>query len=72
MKPKINHYCWLGRNLLPGSIVGCIDSWKSSFLVMKSGSLIKITLMSILILIPYTREVYVEKMYAFGGALVGM
>ena len=26
--PKFIHYCWLGRNPKPESVLKCIDSWK--------------------------------------------
>lgn len=28
MIPKVIHYCWFGRNLLPESALKCIESWK--------------------------------------------
>lgn len=26
--PKIIHYCWLGGNPKPESVIKCIESWK--------------------------------------------
>ena len=63
MIPKIIHYCWFGRNILPKSTKKCIASWKKylpdyeikewnedNFDVNK---------------IPYTHDAYNAKKYAF-------
>ena len=29
--PKVIHYCWFGKNLLPEAALKCIESWKRFF-----------------------------------------
>ena len=35
MIPKKIHYCWFGKKELPAKAVRCINSWKSTALIMK-------------------------------------
>ena len=63
MIPKIIHYCWFGRNPLPELAVKCIDSWKK-FLPdyeIKEWNEDNFDVN----IIPYTREAYAAKKYAF-------
>ena len=63
MIPKIIHYCWFGRNPLPLSAEQCIESWKK-FLPdyeIKEWNEDNFDVFSI----PYTREAYEQKKYAF-------
>ena len=61
--PKIIHYCWFGRNPLPESAVKCIDSWKKFFpdYEIKEWNEDNFDVN----IIPYTREAYEAKKYAF-------
>ena len=63
MIPKIIHYCWFGRNPLPESAVKCIDSWKKFFpdYEIKEWNEDNFDVN----IIPYTREAYEAKKYAF-------
>lgn len=61
--PKIIHYCWFGRNPLPESAHKCINSWKKFFpdYEIKEWNEDNFDVNSI----PYTREAYAAKKYAF-------
>ncbi len=63
MIPKIIHYCWFGRNPLPKSAVKCIESWKLFFpdFELKEWNEDNFDIN----IIPYTREAYNAKKYAF-------
>ena len=63
MIPKIIHYCWFGRNPLPESAVKCIDSWKKFFpdYEIKEWNEDNFDVN----IIPYTKEAYEAKKYAF-------
>jgi len=63
MIPKIIHYCWFGRNPLPASALKCIYSWRK-FLPnyeIKEWNEDNFDVN----IIPYTREAYEAKKYAF-------
>ncbi len=63
MIPKMIHYCWFGRNPLPQSAQKCIESWKR-FLPdyeIKEWNEDNFDVG----IIPYTREAYAAKKYAF-------
>ncbi len=61
--PKIIHYCWFGGKTLPKSAIKCINSWKKFFLDYEirewNESNFDVNM------IPYTREAYAAKKYAF-------
>lgn len=63
MIPKVIHYCWFGGNPLPKSAIKCIDSWKKYLpdyeIKEWNESNFDINL------IPYTREAYEMKKYAY-------
>ena len=63
MIPKVIHYCWFGGNPLPKSAIKCIDSWKKFLpdyeIKEWNESNFDINL------IPYTREAYEMKKYAY-------
>lgn len=63
MIPKIIHYCWFGGNPLPDSAKKCIDSWRKFFpdyeIKEWNESNFDVNI------IPYTREAYEAKKYAF-------
>lgn len=63
MIPKIIHYCWFGGNPLPDSVQKCIKSWKKHFpdyeIKEWNESNFDVNL------IPFTREAYSVKKYAF-------
>ena len=61
--PKVIHYCWFGRNPLPESAVKCINSWKKYFpdYDIKEWNEDNFDVN----IIPYTREAYEAKKYAF-------
>lgn len=63
MIPKIIHYCWFGRNPLPKSAEKCIESWKLFFpdFEIKEWNEDNFDIN----IIPYTREAYNAKKYAF-------
>lgn len=63
MIPKVIHYCWFGRNPLPKTALKCIDSWKKFFpdYEIKEWNEDNFDVNSI----PYTREAYQAKKYAF-------
>ena len=63
MIPKIIHYCWFGHNPLPESAQKCIASWRKFFpdYEIKEWNEDNFDVNSI----PYTREAYEEKKYAF-------
>ena len=63
MIPKIIHYCWFGRNPLPESAVKCINSWMKYFpdYEIKEWNEDNFDVN----IIPYTREAYEAKKYAF-------
>lgn len=63
MIPKVIHYCWFGRNPLPASAVKCINSWKKFFpdYEIKEWNEDNFDVN----MIPYTREAYETKKYAF-------
>lgn len=63
MIPKIIHYFWFGRNPLPEIVVKCIESWKK-FLPDYEIKLWNEDNFDVNI-IPYTREAYKAKKYAF-------
>lgn len=63
MIPKVIHYCWFGRNPLPELALKCIDSWKRFFpeytIIQWNEDNFDVNI------IPYTREAYHAKKYAF-------
>ena len=63
MIPKTIHYCWFGGNPLPKSAIKCIESWKKYLpdyeIKEWNESNFDINL------IPYTREAYEMKKYAY-------
>lgn len=63
MIPKIIHYCWFGGKSLPKSAIKCINSWKKFFPDYEirewNESNFDVNM------IPYTREAYAAKKYAF-------
>lgn len=63
MIPKKIHYCWFGRNPLPQSALKCIDSWRKFFpdyeIIEWNEDNFDVNS------IPYTREAYGTKKYAF-------
>lgn len=63
MIPKIIHYCWFGRNPLPESALKCMASWKKFFpdYEIKQWNEDNFDVN----IIPYTREAYDAKKYAF-------
>ena len=63
MIPKVIHYCWFGRNPLPESAIKCINSWKKFFpdYEIKEWNEDNFDVN----IIPYTREAYEAKKYAF-------
>ena len=63
MIPKIIHYCWFGRNPLPESAVKCINSWRKHFpdYEIKEWNEDNFDVN----IIPYTKEAYEAKKYAF-------
>lgn len=63
MIPKIIHYCWFGRNPLPESAIKCINSWEKFFpdYEIKEWNEDNFDVN----MIPYTREAYEAKKYAF-------
>lgn len=63
MIPKIIHYCWFGRGTMPGSIQKNIDAWRRllpdyRFVLWNEDNFDCSAL-------PYTREAYENKKYAF-------
>ena len=63
MIPKVIHYCWFGRNPLPKLAKKCIASWKKFFpdYEIKEWNEDNFDVN----IIPYTREAYAAKKYAF-------
>ncbi len=63
MIPKMIHYCWFGRNPLPKSVNKCIASWCRFFpdYEIKEWNEDNFDVN----IIPYTREAYALKKYAF-------
>ena len=63
MIPKIIHYCWFGRHPLPKSAVKCITSWRKYLpdYEIKEWNEDNFDVN----IIPYTREAYEAKKYAF-------
>ena len=63
MIPKIIHYCWFGGNPLPKSALKCIASWQRYLpdYEIKEWNESNFDVYSI----PYTREAYAAKKYAF-------
>ena len=63
MIPKVIHYCWFGNAPLPKSAKKCIQSWKRFFpeYQIKEWNETNFDVN----LIPYTREAYAAKKYAF-------
>ncbi len=63
MIPKTIHYCWFGRNPLPESAQKCIASWRKFFpdYEIKEWNEDNFDVN----IIPYTREAYQAKKYAF-------
>lgn len=63
MIPKIIHYCWFGGKPLPKSAIKCINSWKKFFpdyeIKEWNESNFDVNM------IPYTKEAYAAKKYAF-------
>lgn len=61
--PKIIHYCWFGRNPLPELAQKCIASWRKFFpdYEIKEWNEDNFDVN----MIPYTREAYEAKKYAF-------
>lgn len=63
MIPKVIHYCWFGGRPLPKEAERCINSWKK---FMPNYKIIKWDESNFDIdSIPYTREAYAAKKYAF-------
>lgn len=63
MIPKVIHYCWFGRNPLPQLAIKCIESWKKYLpeYEIKEWNEDNFDVN----MIPYTREAYEAKKYAF-------
>lgn len=63
MIPKVIHYCWFGRQPLPALAVKCIESWQKYLpdYEIKEWNEDNFDVNSI----PYTREAYEAKKYAF-------
>lgn len=63
MIPKVIHYCWFGRNPLPPLAIKCIASWKKYLpdYEIKEWNEDNFDVN----MIPYTREAYAAKKYAF-------
>ena len=63
MIPKTIHYCWFGRNQLPPLAIKCIESWKRYLpdYEIKEWNEDNFDVN----IIPYTREAYAVKKYAF-------
>lgn len=63
MIPKVIHYCWFGRNPLPPLAVKCIGSWRKYCpdYEIKEWNEDNFDVNAI----PYTREAYEAKKYAF-------
>ena len=63
MIPKVIHYCWFGRNPLPESAIKCINSWRKYFpdFEIKEWNEDNFDVN----IIPYTKEAYKAKKYAF-------
>lgn len=63
MIPKVIHYCWFGRNPLPESAKKCIASWHKYLpdYEIKEWNEDNFDVN----IIPYTREAYADKKYAF-------
>ena len=63
MTNKIIHYCWFGRNPLPPLALKCIESWKKYLpdYEIKEWNEDNFDVN----IIPYTRDAYKEKKYAF-------
>ena len=63
MIPKVIHYCWFGRNPLPESAIKCINSWRKFFpdYEIKEWNEDNFDVN----IIPYTKEAYEAKKYAF-------
>ena len=63
MIPRIIHYCWFGRHLLPGSAQKCIASWRRFFpdYEIKEWNEDNFDVN----IIPYTQQAYEAKKYAF-------
>ena len=61
--PKTIHYCWFGRNPLPSLAIKCIASWKKYLpdYEIKEWNEDNFDVN----VIPYTREAYAAKKYAF-------
>lgn len=61
--PKIIHYCWFGGKPLPRSAIKCINSWKKHFpdYEIREWNERNFDIN----MIPYTREAYTAKKYAF-------
>lgn len=63
MIPKTIHYCWFGRNPLPESALKCIASWRE---YLPDYEIIEWNEDNFDVdIIPYTREAYEAKKYAF-------
>lgn len=63
MIPKVIHYCWFGRNPLPKSAQRCIASWRKYLpdYEIKEWNEDNFDVN----MLPYTREAYAAKKYAF-------
>ena len=63
MIPKVIHYCWFGRNPLPPLAVKCIESWRKYLpdYEIREWNEDNFDVNAI----PYTREAYEAKKYAF-------
>ena len=61
--PSVIHYCWFGPNPLPNSAIKCINSWKKYLpdYEIKEWNEDNFDVN----IIPYTKEAYEEKKYAF-------
>lgn len=61
--PHKIHYCWFGKKPLPKSAVACLESWRRFFpeYEIKRWDESNYDVDSI----PYTKEAYAKKMYAF-------
>ena len=63
MIPKTIHYCWFGKNPLPKLAIKCIESWRK---YLPDYKIIEWNEDNFDVnVIPYTRDAYKEKKYAF-------
>ena len=64
MIPKIIHYCWFGKGVMPELVLKCIDSWKK-FLPSYDMRLWNEENFDVSTAPQYVREAYAAKKYAF-------